>query len=256
MNTLSILTACTLLLVFTLPANGGQFMDQQRRASRVRSAVAYHQNTVEQTFRDAGAAWPPKVFFRGFKHEGQFEIWAAPARGTQWVLVENVPICAASGVLGPKRREGDLQVPEGFYRLDRFNPRSQFHLSLGIDYPNAVDRAHKEEQKPLGGDIFIHGGCVTIGCLPLQNRPMERVYLAAVAARDAGQRHIPVHLLPCRFGTQACEAALLSASLTSPEHTVRWAELRAGHSAFETTQRPPRIRPLSSGHYQIRVQGQ
>ncbi len=245
-----------LILLFTVPAEAGQFTDQQRRSPRFRTAQAHHRDTVEQAFREAGAAWPPRVMFRGFKREGRFEIWGAPSQGTRWVLVDTVPICAASGVLGPKRREGDLQVPEGFYRLDRFNPRSQFHLSLGIDYPNAVDRAHKLTQQPLGGDIFIHGGCATIGCLPLEDRPMERVYLAAVAARDAGQRRIPVHLFPCRFGTSACESELLAVGLSEPALAIRWAELRAGHGVFEVTGRPPRVRPLRNGHYRIRPRGQ
>ena len=251
MNTNSTLSLA-LILLFTAPADAGQFIDQQRRYPRFRTAQAQHHGAIERAFREAGAAWPPQVMFRGFKQEGRFELWGAPAQGSRWVLVETLPICAASGVLGPKRREGDLQVPEGFYRLDRFNPRSQFHLSLGINYPNAVDRAHKQADRPLGGDIFIHGGCATIGCLPLEDRPMERVYLAAAAARDAGQRRIPVHLFPCRFGTSSCESALLSAGLAEPALAVRWAELRAGHGVFEVTGKPPRVRPQRDGHYRIR----
>jgi murein L,D-transpeptidase YafK len=255
MNTTSLKLILVSLLLATSTAHGGQFVDRQRRAPRFRAAEAQHMASVEQRFRDAGAAWPPKVMFRGFKLEGRFEVWAAPAAGDRWVPVESLAVCAASGVLGPKRRQGDLQVPEGYYHIERFNPRSQFHLSLGINYPNAVDRAHRIRGRALGGDIFIHGSCVTIGCLPLQDEPMEAVYLAAVAARDAGQRRIPVHLFPCAFGTETCEAALTAVGEGELAQAARWAELRAGFGAFEATRQPPRVRPLASGHYRIRVVG-
>ncbi len=246
---------CVVCLLATLPATAGQFTDQQRRSARFKTAHAQQQGVVEGIFRGANAAWPPRVLFRGFKREGRFEMWAAPARGSDWVRVDDLPICASSGTLGPKHREGDLQVPEGFYHLDRFNPWSQFHLSLGINYPNRVDRAHRRQGQPLGGDIFIHGGCATVGCLPLEDRPMERVYLAAVAARDGGQRRIPVHLFPCRFDSPDCETALRKASDAHPALLTRWADLRRGYRAFEATRRPPQVIASANGRYRIKVRG-
>ena len=75
------------------------------------------------------------------------------------------PLAATSGQLGPKRHTGDCQVPEGFYEIYRFNPQSNFHLSLGLNYPNTADRALGEPAP--GSDIFIHGGAVTMGYLPV-----------------------------------------------------------------------------------------
>lgn len=88
--------------------------------------------------------------------------------------------------IGPKQAEGDQKTPEGFYRIDRRNPNSAYHLSLGISYPNDQDRANAKEMgmKP-GGDIFIHGRAKanrgrgkdwTAGCIAVKDGQMEKVY--------------------------------------------------------------------------------
>lgn len=87
---------------------------------------------------------------------------------------------------GHKEREGDRRTPEGDYIIDRRNPNSAFHLSIGINYPNAADRAWAEQNgwRP-GGDIFIHGrgprfqrarGDWTDGCIAVTDRQMEDIY--------------------------------------------------------------------------------
>lgn len=87
--------------------------------------------------------------------------------------------------LGDKKIEGDGKTPEGRYFIDRRNPNSKFHLSLGISYPNAADRAEARRLgKSPGGDIFIHGKPNpfrrdtdwTWGCIAVTNREMEDVY--------------------------------------------------------------------------------
>lgn len=87
---------------------------------------------------------------------------------------------------GHKTAKGDGKTPEGTYRIDRKNPQSKFHLSLGISYPNAADRAHsKSLGVDPGGDIFIHGEDTkphfwkrnwTQGCISLKNEQIEEVY--------------------------------------------------------------------------------
>lgn len=88
--------------------------------------------------------------------------------------------------VGHKQFEGDGKTPEGLYHIDRRNPNSRFHLSIGISYPNAADRAFAEAQgKSPGGDIFIHGkgprhqrsrGDWTEGCIWVTDREMEDIY--------------------------------------------------------------------------------
>jgi len=126
---------------------------------------------------------------RAFKKEGELELWAENPAGT-YVLVKKYSIYATSGVLGPKRRFGDVQVPECFYELDWFNPQSNFYLSLHVSYANAADRIPGSKQN-LGGDIFLHGNCVTIGCIPITDDGIKEIYWLAVLARDAGRRTFP-----------------------------------------------------------------
>ena len=88
---------------------------------------------------------------------------------------------------GHKQFEGDGKTPEGDYTIDRRNPNSSFHLSLGISYPNEQDIAFaKAAGKSPGGDIFIHGRPNgkrrglgpdwTAGCISVSNRQMRKIY--------------------------------------------------------------------------------
>lgn len=242
-----IVIACTLM---TSPVRAGPFERAQRGHARVRQAFESHLAEVESDFAAAGAAWPPRgVYLRAFKHEGVIELWAEPAGAPERVLVRSFLVCAKSGGLGPKRKEGDQQVPEGFYTIDRFNPRSSYHLSLGIDYPNAVDKARAGDDPP-GGDIFIHGNCVTIGCLPIEDGPIEALYVVAVRARDRGQKQIPVHILPCRFGTEGCGQAI-GGGAPDPEVAALWALLALAQTEFDTTHVPPRYVAKASGYVRV-----
>lgn len=235
-------------LALTSPVGAGTFLTRQLRAPRVTAALKAQATPLRQAFEDARADWPPRaLFLTGYKHEGVLEVWAGAADGPQLVPVWTLPICARSGRLGPKRREGDGQIPEGLYRINRFNPRSAFHLSLGLDYPTDVDRTRAGDAPP-GSDIFIHGGCASIGCLAIEDGPMERLYLATVMARDRGQRVLNVHLFPCRFGTPECEARLSEEEGVAPDTVALWGHLRAVHSSFEANQREgaPSLRALGS----------
>jgi murein L,D-transpeptidase YafK len=245
---------CLLLLSFTLPAVAGPFAKQQLKQAKVREAYTIHIDSLEQRFRDAGAKWNPRgVFLRAFKDEGILEIWAqGNASSGQRVLVWTIPICAASGVLGPKRQEGDYQVPEGFYSINRFNPWSSYHLSMGLNYPNAVDKFRAGSHSP-GSAIFIHGDCVTIGCLPLTNTLMEELYIISMLARDKGQSKIPVHIFPCRLNEDSCQEKLDVLSRVNPTLRGFWNRLMPGFFYFENTRTPPEVRALKDGTYLLKT---
>lgn len=136
---------------------------------------------------------PPDLALLGFKRERRLEIWGR-ADGP-WKRIDALPILAASGIDGPKLRQGDRQVPEGFYRLIAFNPNSHFHLSMMIDYPNAEDVALAlgEDRTDLGGDIFIHGDARSIGCLAMGDRAIEDLF---VLVADVGLERVQVILAP------------------------------------------------------------
>ena len=167
-----------------------------------------------------------EVFFRLIKTRRALEIWARNQGETTFRLLRSYPLAATSGTLGPKRRAGDGQVPEGFYTIDRFNPQSLYHLSLGLDYPTPADILATGLNDP-GGDIFLHGSDVTDGCLPLTDAGIEEVYLLAVAARAAGQARISVHLLP--FPLVESELRPRAAS----PHAAFWRGLAPGYAYFE-----------------------
>jgi hypothetical protein len=143
---------------------------------------------------EAGGSYPPdRLRLVGLKQERILEIWIPAGEG--WARVRTYPVLAASGEPGPKLREGDYQVPEGLYRLTAFNPNSSYHLSVRVDYPNRDDRAAAaaEGRGNLGGDIFIHGKAVSIGCLAIGDRAIEELYLLLA---DTGLRNSTVLLAP------------------------------------------------------------
>jgi murein L,D-transpeptidase YafK len=218
----------------------------QEGERRIRDARRNSEQRIRDRFRAANLPYPPReIFLRAFKHEGALELWARENPGP-FQLVQTWPIVAASGGPGPKRREGDRQVPEGFYLIDRFNPESLYHLSLGLNYPNASDRVRSDPQRP-GGDIFIHGRNVTIGCLPLGDPAIEELFLLALDTHRRGQREIPVHIFPGRL--DSAEWASFAANF--PANAPFWDELRAVHDHFARTRELPGIIVDASGRYRI-----
>lgn len=188
-------------------------------------------NALKSRAKELGVEWQEiRVFIRAFKQERELELWVCDSSDGAFKLLATYPIAGMSGTPGPKRKEGDRQVPEGFYVIDRFNPNSRFHLSLGIDYPNRSDRIRGDKTKP-GGDIFIHGSNVSIGCLAMTDAKIEEIYAVAKHARDRGQSKIQVHLFPARFDTNAF-ADLVK---RMPEHAEFWEELKVGYERFRTS---------------------
>ncbi len=144
-------------------------------------------------FERARVAYPPRsLALLAFKDERRLELWA---EGAQPRFVRAYAIQAASGGPGPKLREGDLQVPEGRYRVLWLNPMSSYHLSMKLDYPNAFDQAQarRERRTRLGGDIFIHGRAVSIGCLALGDEAIEDLF---VLVADVGVTRVRVLIAP------------------------------------------------------------
>lgn len=211
---------------------------------RVASARIRSEETVRKRFAEAGVEYPAtELFLRGFKREAALEVWARGA-DDQFHLIHTYPWTVNSGGPGPKRRQGDLQIPEGFYQIDLFNPRSRFHLSMRVNYPNASDRARSDREKP-GFDIYIHGNAVSVGCLALGDPAIEEVYLMALNARN--RETISAHLFPARM--VGAEWDKLKAE--HPELAPFWAELQPGFDAYERTKRVPRVTVAEDGSYVV-----
>jgi murein L,D-transpeptidase YafK len=233
------------LLFFSSLTFAQNFKKEQMQFSRVKQAFENKEDNVLNLLK-TNKIDPKsfKVFFRAFKEVDIFEVWVTEASNEKYVLLKTYKIAARSGELGPKRKKGDRQVPEGFYKIDRFNPASDYHLSLGINYPNKADKILGN--KKLGGDIFIHGEEVTIGCIPLTNDKIEEVYTLAVMAKNAGQKSIYVHIFPFEF-----EHKNLSTFSKNPNFEL-WKDLKKGDLYFRKNKRIPVITIGSKGGYSIR----
>ena len=147
------------LLSFIAPSQEESFKEKQMRYPRVRTAYNEKFEALRSEIDTLGIA-DFDLFIRAFKEDKLLEVWIKDKNAEQFQLFRTYDICSSSGKLGPKRRRGDLQIPEGFYHINIFNPSSSFYLSLGINYPNSSDRILSEYTN-LGGEIFIHGSCVT-----------------------------------------------------------------------------------------------
>src|SRR5262249_36671127 len=174
---------------------------------------------------------PRAILLRAFKKESQLELWGAGSEAGPYVLLKSYGICATSGVLGPKRRFGDEQVPEGFYDLDWFNPQSNFFLSMHINYPNTADRVLGSRTN-LGGDIFLHGNCASIGCIPITDDGIKEVYWLAVLAKDGGAKHLPIQIFPARLDERGFRE-LAKSHIGQCELIGFWSNLKEGFDSFE-----------------------
>jgi murein L,D-transpeptidase YafK len=248
-------TALSLLLTFlavptTAPQEGKSFREQQSVFPRVRVAAKEKDEVLRKRFAQKGLHYPPdSILLRAFKKEGLLELWVAGRPNKDYSLEHTYRICTPSGTLGPKRRYGDEQVPEGFYTLDWFNPQSNFYLSLHISYPSPSDRILGSHQNP-GGDIFLHGNCASIGCIPITDDGIKEVYWLAVLARTAGQREIPIEIFPARLTDEGFKA-LVASNHGRPNLNAFWGNLKTGFDYVEKNHRPPRVRVGGDGDYEF-----
>lgn len=228
--------------------SNGDFRKQQLTYQRVKNAYKEKWDVVKADLLGAGIDTGSfHIFIRAFKQEGKLELWAASDKNSTFKRIKEYAICAKSGNLGPKRMQGDGQVPEGFYQVSVFNPWSNYHLSLGINYPNQSDRILGKKGS-LGGDIMIHGNCVTIGCIPITDDKIREIYVLAVEARSNGQTQIPVHIFPSRLSQENVEF-LISKYKDQTELIAFWQNLKIGYNYFELKKMIPKTSILPSGAY-------
>ena len=228
---------------------GQAFLDEQLTHRRVVDAQLDAKFELKALFAERGLSYPSSaIFFRLFKQEQVLEVWVADAaNGGAYTLLREYPICAIPGRLGPKTRNDDFQAPEGFYYIEGFNPESDFHLSLRLNYPNPADRVIGVDNS-WGGDIYIHGGCSTVGCFPMTDEAMAELYWLAVEARAAGQTVIPVHVFPARMNDQGMR--FLRRTFERDTRLVAfWENLREGYEFFESQRRVPAVTVDPAGRY-------
>ena len=225
------------------------FVDYQRSLPRASDAIRSKEDTLRKQFQAKGLQWPAKyIYIRSFKFDGQLEVWVKNERKEPFKLFKTYRVCAMAGTLGPKRMAGDYQVPEGFYYINEFNPNSNYHLSLGLNYPNQSDRILSDSLRP-GGDIYIHGSCVTVGCIPLTDEYIDEVYILAAYAKNAGEDYIPVHIYPVRYNVKKSMDYLTYLSKSDAQLKQFAQTLEAVYDHFELTHQLPVIMTDARGNY-------
>ncbi len=224
---------------------------------RVAAARATHEAVLIEKVEALGLAWPPReLHVRMFKDERSVEVWVGDGRAPL-ELLDTFSECGASGGIGPKVAQGDLQVPEGFYIVTGLNPWSAGLLSLQLDYPNQADRERRwvravdlkdASTVPLGGDIAVHGTCISTGCLAIDDAPIEQLYLLAIEPRKRG-RSIRVHVFPTRMSPERIDAVL---EQTDEVTVVKlWTSMIPAYRAFERTRRTPLTWSRGDGTYAV-----
>ena len=243
-------TILIFLFTFTVMSQQLSFKENQLRESRVQKAYEDTESIVKKYFADKKLSYLKfQLFLRAFKKEEKLEVWVKENGKATFVLLYTIDFCTSSGTLGPKRKRGDLQIPEGVYHINHFNPLSNFYLSLGLNYPNASDKILGNKKDP-GSSIYIHGDCVTIGCIPITNDLIKELYVLALEARNNGQEKIPVHIFPTRLEKENLEKLITEQSPTDKTKKF-WQNLQLVYQDFESTKKLKSVKVNARGEYTL-----
>jgi murein L,D-transpeptidase YafK len=237
----------SILMSMTPPIN---FFEQQLKFLRVQEANRKKGKAVGELLSSKNINSNSfDLFLRAFKKEQKLEVWAKNKADDNFILLKSYEYCASTGILGPKRRSGDRQIPEGFYEVDLFNPQSQYLLSFRINYPNKSDLVFADKLNP-GDNIFIHGHCVTIGCIPIGDENIQELYLLAAKAKSSGGK-INVHIFPTIMNEQNYKT-INDEFGTDASLLAFWSWLKPGYDAFENSKKLPNIVIEDSGKYVVK----
>ncbi len=225
------------------------YVGMQRSAYKMSDVYSRMEDSVKRQFEKQQLTWPPEaMYIRSFKYDRQLEVWVKSNAKDPYKLFKTYKVCMQSGTMGPKRMEGDYQVPEGFYQINEFNPNSNYHLSLGLNYPNASDRILSDSIRP-GNAIYIHGNCVSTGCIPIDDIPIEELYIIASYVKANGQEFIPVHVFPVRYNLKK-SLEYLNSSIKNNHYLLGFNNnIREAFDYFEAKKQLPVIMVNKKGEY-------
>ena len=209
--------------------------------ARSKAAVARNTGALSDALAERGLALGRPVHLQITKKPARLTAFVQAESG-RFVRFRSWPICAVSGGLGTKRREGDMKAPEGVYLVgpEAMNPWSSFHLSFNLGYPNALDRLHGR----TGGALMVHGDCVSAGCYAMTDPAIEEIWTLMVAAFDGGQEAVSVHIFPFEMTETALQRH------RGHRDSRLWQDLAPVWAAFHETGRVPEVR-TGSGRYRL-----
>jgi len=172
------------------------------------------------------------ILVRVFKQESELEVWKVNHDG-RYALLKTYPICRWSGDLGPKKKQGDRQAPEGFYTITpgQMNPNSNYYLAFNTGYPNAYDRSHGY----TGSELMVHGDCSSRGCYAMTDKQILEIYALARESFFGGQREFQFQAFPFRM------TALNMAKHRNNPNFKFWKMLKEGYDHFEATREEPKV---------------
>lgn len=198
-------------------------------SKRSKEVISLIKPRLESELADKGLKMGSAIYMRVFKESNEFEIWVE--NSDQFIFYKNYSICKYSGDLGPKIKEGDMQSPEGFYKIlpHYLNPNSDFHLSFNIGFPNKYDK----EYNRTGSFLMVHGNCVSIGCYAMTDSVMEEIYTLTDQAFRGGQPHINIHIFPFRMTDENME------KYKGSKWYYFWTNLKEGFDIFNNTNKVP-----------------
>ena len=241
-----------LLPLFFLFSGMSPFTSKEKlmNLTRVREAYAAKEKIVDKNLVGHAISHDSlRIYLRVFKTEKLIELWAKNASDSAFLLLKEFPICELSGDVGPKRRSHDLQVPEGFYHISDLNPFSKYYLSMQINYPNASDSI-RGVHGHLGNLIFIHGSCVSSGCLAMTDERIKELFVYCIEAYSSGQKEINMDIFPAKM-SDGNYAGLKSGYSKNKDKMSLWADLKKSYDLFDQTKVQPTVKFLPTGTHEV-----
>jgi murein L,D-transpeptidase YafK len=227
------------------------FRETQMNFTRVREAYSYKEKIVDKTLAGYSILHDSlRIYLRAFKTEKIIELWAKNIQDSIFILVKEFPICDLSGFEGPKRRYRDLQVPEGFYHISKLNPYSKYYLSMEINYPNASDSI-RGVHGHLGNQIYIHGSCISSGCLAMTDDRIRELFVYCIEAYNSGQDEIALNIYPARL-TDDNYSGLISSYKKDKDKLSLWADLKRSYDLFNQFRVQPKVKFLPDGTHEVK----
>ena len=219
------------------------FREKQMNFTRVREAYAAKEKIVDKTLLGNSISRDSlRIYLQAFKSEKIIELWAKNIRDSVFIPVKEFSICDISGYEGPKRRYRDLQVPEGFYHISKLNPYSRYYLSMEINYPNSSDSI-RGVHGHLGNQIYIHGSCISSGCLAMTDDRIRELFVYCIEAYNSGQEEIALTIYPARL-TGDNYSGLIADYKKDKDKLSLWADLKKSYDQFIRTRVQPKVKFL------------
>lgn len=231
----------TMLVFMLLPVLLATASAEVPSSARSDAAIARVEASLSARLESQNLELGAAVYLRITKQPARLTAYIQSV-DNQYVEFRSWDICTYSGGLGPKKSEGDGKSPEGFYNVssEQMNPRSSFHLSFNLGFPNAFDRL----QGYTGSYLMVHGRCASIGCYAMGDDAIEEIWTLMTHAFVGGQKNIPVHIFPFEISAKNLQ------NLSDHPSEPFWRQLAPAWQTFEATSIPPSV-VVRGGRYVV-----